>query len=97
WSEEASAGRRCGIMNQLNSQNATVHSDALTRFEFGANWQRFLSVLTDERIARAEASLCAMLDRTSLADTRFLDIGCGSGLFSLAARRLGAEVYSFDF
>jgi 2-polyprenyl-6-hydroxyphenyl methylase/3-demethylubiquinone-9 3-methyltransferase len=84
-------------MNQLNSHNATVHSDALTRFEFGANWQRFLSVLTDERIARAEASLCAMLDRTSLADTRFLDIGCGSGLFSLAARRLGAEVYSFDF
>jgi SAM-dependent methyltransferase len=67
------------------------------RFAFGENWQRFLSVLDDERIARARASLQTMLAVESLVGKSFLDIGCGSGLFSLAARQLGARVHSFDF
>lgn len=67
------------------------------RFEFGKNWSAFLSVLDDERIAIAEASLKEMLGCDSLAGKTFLDIGSGSGLFSLAARRLGAKVHSFDF
>jgi 2-polyprenyl-3-methyl-5-hydroxy-6-metoxy-1,4-benzoquinol methylase len=67
------------------------------RFEFGKNWARFLKVLDAERIGQAERSLCEMLERESLDGVRFLDIGSGSGLFSLAARRLGAEVRSFDY
>src|SRR5712691_4915733 len=67
------------------------------RFEFGKNWAAFLSVLNDDRIASAEASLKRALRLDDLRGKRFIDIGCGSGLFSLAAVRLGAEVHSFDY
>jgi 2-polyprenyl-3-methyl-5-hydroxy-6-metoxy-1,4-benzoquinol methylase len=67
------------------------------RFEFGKNWNRFRTVIDDGRLQQAEVSLISRLGSDNLVDRRFLDIGSGSGLFSLAARRLGAEVVSFDY
>ncbi len=67
------------------------------RFEFGRNWSHFLELLDDDRIKSAEESLREMLESETLAGKSFVDIGSGSGLFSLAARRLGARVHSFDF
>jgi 2-polyprenyl-6-hydroxyphenyl methylase/3-demethylubiquinone-9 3-methyltransferase len=67
------------------------------RFDFGHNWARFLAVLDEERIMSAERGLQELLQVERLDGVRFLDIGSGSGLSSLAARRLGASVRSFDY
>ena len=67
---------------------AGLHSDEVSRgqrFEFGANWRDFLDTLNDERIHEAERSLKEMRGVADLSGKRFLDIGSGSGLFSLAA------------
>jgi 2-polyprenyl-6-hydroxyphenyl methylase/3-demethylubiquinone-9 3-methyltransferase len=67
------------------------------RFTFGDNWNRFLSLVDESRINEAVVSLKEKLEMDSLKSKTFLDIGSGSGLFSLAARTLGARVHSFDF
>ena len=67
------------------------------RFPFGENWLDFLAILSDEHIFEAEKALCAFVGDINLKGKRFLDIGSGSGLHSLAARKMGAEVVSFDY
>ena len=67
------------------------------RFEFGKNWNNFLRSLSKDQIKIAESSLKEMLEIEDLSEKTFLDVGCGSGLFSLSAKNLNAKVYSFDF
>ena len=71
--------------------------DSGQRFAFGKNWQNFVKRVDRSRLDAARNSLTSMLERSDLHDLDFLDIGSGSGLFSLAARSLGARVYSFDY
>lgn len=72
-------------------------ADTLERFSFGKNWKNFLKSLNEDRISEAENSLKNSLGLESLKEIRFFDVGSGSGLFSLAAYRLGADVTSFDY
>ena len=58
---------------------------------FGKNWKQFLvENYSDEQLLKAEKSLKSLFGEDGLAGKTFLNIGCGSGLFSLAAWRLAA-------
>ena len=75
-------------LNEINSGN---------RFEFGKNWIRYLDDFDDIKLNNAEESLKNMLNLETLKGKSFLDVGCGSAIFSLAAKNLGANVVSVDY
>ena len=68
-----------------------------TRFAFGRNWRNYLKTIDEDKIRKAQNSLRAMLRVSTLEGKTFLDAGSGSGIFSLAARKMGAKVSSFDY
>jgi predicted RNA methylase len=69
------------------------------RFAFGANWAAYIKThFSEERVEIAQRHLLDVLKLRDLKGKTFLDIGCGSGLHSLAALRAGADrAISFDF
>jgi len=66
-------------------------------FAFGRNWLNFLKGFDQDRLKTAASSLTEFINLPDLRGRSFLDIGCGSGLFSYAAFTLGADrIVSFD-
>lgn len=60
-------------------------------FKFGENWASFSRSIDETRIVEAKQSLKKLFGEGALFGKSFLDIGCGSGLFSIAAAQLGAS------
>ncbi len=67
-------------------------------FDFGENWREFSSSKLDAaRLQQAVLSLQTSAGTGTLQGHSFLDVGCGSGLFSIAAAICGASrVVGFD-
>lgn len=84
-------------MKSESAQSTIEEGPDQRRFGFGDNWAGFLPHIDEQRVNAAIQSLRSMLGVDSLAGKRVVDVGSGSGLFSLAARNLGASVHSFDF
>jgi SAM-dependent methyltransferase len=88
------------LMRHTASGRANSKSTADTmRYGFGENWAEFVAKdFSEERVRAAQSHLLSFLKLVDLRGKSFLDIGCGSGLHSLAACRAGAErVVSFDY
>jgi len=81
----------------MNAGKIRISPDEEERFAFGRNWESFSTQLDPERIASARAGLERLLQTADLSGKTFLDIGCGSGLMSLAAHQMGAQVRAFDY
>jgi 2-polyprenyl-3-methyl-5-hydroxy-6-metoxy-1,4-benzoquinol methylase len=82
-------------MTDRDQPTATVTAPP-DAFKFGRNWQTFVAEhLDDERRRIAKESVADLCG--DLTGKTFLDIGAGSGLFSLCAHELGAaSVTSID-
>lgn len=70
----------------------------MKQFNFGENWLDFSNQFVDEgKIIEAEKSLQNLVGEEKIKDKSLIDIGCGSGIFAIAAKRLGSkEVIGID-
>jgi SAM-dependent methyltransferase len=60
-------------------------------FTFGENWLAYSRTLDAPRLESATRSVAELLGAPDLRGRTVVDVGAGSGLFSLAALKLGAE------
>lgn len=67
-------------------------------FSFGQNWKDYLTTVSVDEIERAKDDIESWLGKDFILGKSVVDIGCGSGIHSLAFCLLGAaSLVSFDF
>ncbi|MEM8863888.1 MAG: class I SAM-dependent methyltransferase, partial [Chloroflexota bacterium] len=57
-------------------------------FSFGENWLDYLGSVGEEQFNEAHEALIRLLQTDDITGRTFLDIGCGSGIHSLAAMKM---------
>ena len=68
-----------------------------SHFAFGKNWDSYSALIDRPRIDEAKKALLRLIPQQDFRGRSFLDIGCGSGLHTLAAAELGvARVLALD-
>ena len=69
------------------------------RFKFGQNWQEYSKFINSKNINDSIKGLKKLLPKSlNIEDKSFLDIGCGSGLHSISAKKLGfKKIVSTDY
>jgi len=72
-------------------------TDVSTHFAFGENWASYAEKIGPAQIDEAVLGVLRLLEPVDVNGKRWLDIGSGSGLHSVAAARLGAsEIVAID-
>lgn len=66
-------------------------SEAVIRFPFGNNWKSYVEKVGQVEVQNAQESLADLIGTENIRGKTFLDIGCGSGIHSAAALKLGAK------
>jgi 2-polyprenyl-6-hydroxyphenyl methylase/3-demethylubiquinone-9 3-methyltransferase len=85
-------------MSDTKTSHGKPNESATLAFDFGSNWEAFSDAKLDaRRLQSTVQSLRELIGTENVAGRTFLDIGCGSGLFSIAAALCGAaRVVGFD-
>lgn len=66
-------------------------------FKFGKNWKNYSNKITKVNIEDSLRDLKYLLKSLKLKNNlTFIDVGCGSGVHSIAAKKLGFKVTSVD-
>lgn len=85
-----------GPKAQTQCGSREVTGKEMERFAFGRNWASYAAGVGARQIDEARACLLKLIPEEELRGRTMLDIGCGSGLHSLAALQSGARVTAID-